>query len=205
MPKRSKHPRLRVHIKRGKAGQAWTSYWFDNRGTGQPDAPLGTDYDAALLRWAELRQGALRITGTVEEALRRYERDVLTLRLSDVRGGKLVVTAAKTGKRAEFALDASAVLPAIIARRRLSRSLHIYLLDAGRVVTERMLHDRFIVARAKAAQEAPEVTGLYLRDIRKFAAQLAPDTASAAALLQHSSEAVTRRHYAPTAKLRPVR
>ena len=68
-----------------------------------------------------------------------------------------------------------------------------------------MLHDRFIAARAKAAQEAPEVTGLYLRDIRKFAAQLAPDTASAAALLQHSSEAVTRRHYAPTAKLRPVR
>ena len=119
MPKRSKHPRLRVHIKRGKAGQVWTSYWFDNRGTGQPDVPLGTDYDAALLRWAELRQGALRITGTVEEALRRYERDVLTLRLSDVRGGKLVVTAAKTGKRAEFALDASAVLPAIIARRRL--------------------------------------------------------------------------------------
>lgn len=77
MPKRSKHPRLRVHIKRGKAGQVWTSYWFDNRGTVQPDVPLGTDYDAALLRWAELRQGALRITGTVEEALRRYERDVL--------------------------------------------------------------------------------------------------------------------------------
>lgn len=77
MPKRSKHPRLRVHIKRGKAGQVWTSYWFDNRGTGQPDVPLGTDYDAALLRWADLRQGALRITGTVEEAMRRYERDVL--------------------------------------------------------------------------------------------------------------------------------
>lgn len=33
MPKRSKHPRLRVHVKRGKAGQVWTSYWFDNRGT----------------------------------------------------------------------------------------------------------------------------------------------------------------------------
>ena len=47
MPKRSKHPRLRVHIKRGKAGQVWTSYWFDNRGTGQPDVPLRTDYDAA--------------------------------------------------------------------------------------------------------------------------------------------------------------
>ncbi len=73
MPKTSNHPKLRVSIKRGKAGQVWTSYWFDMRGTGKPDVPLGTDREAALRRWAELYLDAPRIAGTLEEAFRGWE------------------------------------------------------------------------------------------------------------------------------------
>lgn len=332
MPKLTKHPRLRSHVKKGKHGQVWTSWWYDMRGTGQPDVPLGNDYATALARWAELRAGASRIAGTVEEAIQRYEkdilpglhketargyvkslrrlrpvfgpaawdqvtlptlvaylekrtaktqgnrelsllsviwnrarmwgmtdrpwpaagleksrwkakentraidfsddayaalyrhadqtlrdamdiasatglriRDVLGLRLSDVRAGKLVVTAGKTGKRAEFDTIGSCIED-IAKRRRESKALHIYLLDAhGRVVTERMLHDRFVAARQAAAKDVPECGSLMLRDMRKRAAQLSADLASASALLQHSSQSVTRRHYAPVTKLKPVR
>lgn len=73
MPKSSKHPKLRVSVKRGKAGQVWQSWWFDMRGTGKPDVPLGTDYAEALRRWAELYLDAPRIAGTLEEAFRAWE------------------------------------------------------------------------------------------------------------------------------------
>lgn len=75
MPKVSKHPKLRVSVKRGKAGQVWTSYWFDMRGTGKPDIPLGNDRDDALRRWAEIHFDAPRVAGTLEEAFRAWETD----------------------------------------------------------------------------------------------------------------------------------
>lgn len=333
MPKRSKHPRLRTHVKSGKGGQRWVSYWYDNRGTGKRDVPLGSDYEAALAKWAELSSGASRIAGTLEEAFAQWEtealpaldkpetrrdyakslrqlrpvfgpaswasvrfptlkayikarsgktranremsllhtiwnwargegltelaypaagmersrwknkesarevevsdeifaaiymhadavlrdamdiasatglrvRDVLKLQLSDVRGDKLTVRAGKTHKRAEFDLGASAILPPLIERRRQSKALHLFLLDAGRKVTERMLRDRFVKARDAAAKELPECAGLYLRDMRKRAAQLAGSLDEASTLLQHSSRAVTRKHYAGNDKVRPVR
>lgn len=77
MPKTSAYPRLRVYIKRGKKGQVWTSYAYDMRGTGQPDIPLGNNYAAALLRWQEITEQAPREAGTIEEALKAWERDVL--------------------------------------------------------------------------------------------------------------------------------
>lgn len=77
MPKTSKHPKLRKSVKHGKAGQVWVSWWYDNRGTGKPDVPLGTDYATALQRWAELHLDAPRIAGTIEEAFRAWERDAL--------------------------------------------------------------------------------------------------------------------------------
>ena len=77
MPKKTKHPRLRTYIKRGKSGQAWVSYAYDMRGTGQRDIPLGTDYDAAVAKWDELHHQKNRVAGTIEEAFARYERDVL--------------------------------------------------------------------------------------------------------------------------------
>jgi hypothetical protein len=80
MPKQSKHPRLRVHIRRGKGGQVWTSYSYDMRGTGRPDVALGTDYAAALVEWAKLRDNLPRIRGTIEEAFQRFEADVLPVK-----------------------------------------------------------------------------------------------------------------------------
>jgi integrase len=340
MPKVSKYPKLRVSVKRGRAGQVWTSYWYDNRGTGKPDQALGTDRDEALRRWAEIHLDAPRIAGTLEEAFRAWEergllirpdgrprsaetvlgyrkclrmirgpfggatwddikmptlkayidqrsakgrakqemqllsviwnwarlvgltekpwpaadmqrsgwkgptgtrqidvadvafaalhkhadqtlrdaldiatatglrvKDVLGLRLSDVRAGHLVVTAKKGGKRAEFDLAASVVLQPIIDRRKAMREPeHVFLLAAGRrPVSYRMLADRFTKARAAAALDCPEVTLLWLRDMRKRAGQLAGSLAGASELLQHSSLSVTRAHYVQGEKLTPVR
>jgi integrase len=80
MPKPSKYPKLRVSIKRGKAGQVWTSWWYDMRGTGKPDIKLGNDRDAALRRWAEIHLDAPRIAGTLEEAFRGWEERGLKIR-----------------------------------------------------------------------------------------------------------------------------
>jgi len=73
MPKSTKYQKLRVSVKRGKAGQVWTSWWYDMRGTGKPDVPLGNDRDEALRRWAEIHLDAPRIAGTLEEAFRAWE------------------------------------------------------------------------------------------------------------------------------------
>ncbi len=340
MPKKTSHPKLRVSVKRGKAGQVWTSWWYDMRGTGQPDMPLGTDHAEALRRWAEIHLEAPRQAGTLEEAFRAWEQrgvhirpdgrarsaetvrgylkclaalrpvfkharwedvdlpalvkyrnarsakgrarqelqvmsvvwgfarlegltalhfpgagmqrsgwkgvagvrqvdvsaeafaalhqhadstlrdaldiasatglrvtDVLKLRLSDVRGGELVNVASKGGKRGEYDLSASAVLQPIIDRRRANkRAQHVFLLAAGKnPVTYRMLADRFTKARTAAAAHCPEAAGLWLRDMRKMAGQLAPSLAAASKLLQHSSLSVTQRHYRQGDKLTPVR
>jgi integrase len=77
MPKKSKHPKLRVHVKRGRAGQIWTSYWYDMRGTGKPDVSLGTDRAEALRRWDELYNERPRLAGTLEEAFRAWETEAL--------------------------------------------------------------------------------------------------------------------------------
>lgn len=77
MPKQSKHPKFRRHVKKGKGGQVWVSYWYDNRSTGEPDISLGTDYDQALAKWDEIHNGKKRIKGTIEEAFRRWEEDCL--------------------------------------------------------------------------------------------------------------------------------
>lgn len=135
-------------------------------------------------------------------------RDVLKLRLSDIRGTRLVVQdgAHKTGKAASFDLSASTVLPALIERRRALKAPHVFLLACGKkVVSERMLTDRFKIARAAAAEECPEVVDLKLRYMRKRAAQLAGSLHEAQELLQHGSAATTQRHYRPGEKLRPVR
>jgi integrase len=133
--------------------------------------------------------------------------DVIELRLSDVRGTELVVTANKTGKRGDFDLTASAVLLPLIERRKAMRGPeHLFLLADGRKpVTYRRLVDRFTKARAAAAKECPEVAGLFLRDMRKRAAALADDLQAASKLLQHSGLGVTQASYRKGDKLKPVR
>jgi hypothetical protein len=330
MPKTSKHPRFRVNIRRGKGGQVWTSYSFDMRGTGRPDVSLGSDYAAALVEWAKLRDNIPRVRGTIEEAFERWEReelpryandttrrnyaqnlrklrpvfgpatwdgvrvstiaeylrkrtakvqanrekallsviwgkareweltalpfpaykmrlknpehaqdvevtqaafdavyrhapqflqdamdlasstglrvrDCIALRVTDSRDGVVRVVANKTGKRAQFG-TAGSVLQGLIERRAAQKPPHIFLLTHGNMqVTERMLTDAWARARAKALPDCPEVEGLMLRHMRKFAAQQAGSLQEAQQLLQHGSAATTARHYRGSEKLRPVR
>jgi hypothetical protein len=56
MPKKSEFPRLRVHTRKGKDGQVWTSYYWDGRAAKTKDIPLGNDYGPALERWKEIEQ-----------------------------------------------------------------------------------------------------------------------------------------------------
>jgi len=335
MPKKSKYPKLRSHTKRGKSGQVWTSYWFDMRGTGKPDVPLGNDYEVAVRRWDELYNNARRIVGTIEEAMLKWEqeklekyeneetrksyrkqlarirpvfgpcaweevtlpslvgylekrsaktqanreiallsviwnrartwgltvlpwpaagmersqwknqenarevyvsdqqfdaiykhadrvlrdamdiatatglriKDVCALRLTDFRDGGMYVQAGKTRKRIAFDMAQSEVLPKILEHRHQHKALHIFLLtsDRGRPVTWRMLNERFAEARALAAKERPDCAKLILRDMRKHAAQHAGGVDEASKLLQHSSKALTARHYGASDVVKPVR
>ena len=133
-------------------------------------------------------------------------RDVLDLRLTDVRGEKLVFVAGKTKKPGGFDLAQSAILPPLIERRRAMKAPHVFLLARGTPrVTERMLTDAWARARAKAVADCPEVSTLLLRYVRKYAGQLAGSLQEAQQLLQHGSAATTQRHYRPQEKLRPVR
>jgi hypothetical protein len=145
------------------------------------------------------------------------------MRLTDARqvllpaGDLLRLKASKTGKKADFDLSLSAVLPDLITRRRAVKASHLMLLSTpdGRPVSQRMLRDRWDEAReaaAKAAEEAGDqafatlVRAMYLRDMRKMASDLVETDEEAATLLQHGNVALTRRHYRTRAtKLKPVR
>lgn len=133
--------------------------------------------------------------------------DVLGLRLSDVRGDWLHVQASKSGKVARFDLRESAILPAIIERRKANKKPeHLFLLASGKKpVTYRMLNDRFVKARAEGAKEVPECAEVLLSYMRKRAAQLTESDDAAAELLQHSSKSTTKRHYRVGSTLKPAR
>jgi hypothetical protein len=145
------------------------------------------------------------------------------MRLTDARqvllpaGDVLRLKASKTGKKADFDLSLSAVLPELIARRRAVKADHLMLLSSpdGRPVSQRMLRDRWDEARARAAVKAGianddelmrSIRAMYLRDMRKMASDMVETDEEAATLLQHGSVALTRRHYRTrAAKLKPVR
>jgi hypothetical protein len=139
------------------------------------------------------------------------------LRLTDCRtvqippGDVLRVRSSKTGKNAEFSISDSLVLTRLVRSRRETTTTHLMLLSTstGRPVSARMLRDAWDEAREKAAEAHPELAdelrAMYLRDMRKRAADLAGSLQEASELLQHSSTAVTSRHYTSKTKLRPVR
>lgn len=82
--------------------------------------------------------------------------------------------------------------------------------EDGKQVTIWMLRRRWETARTKAALANPElaegILAMYLRDMRKRAADLAGNADAASELLQHSSKAVTLKHYRTKAtKLTAVR
>jgi hypothetical protein len=142
------------------------------------------------------------------------------LRLTDCRhlllppGESLRVTSSKTGKAAEFDLTASPILTRIVQQRRTVKADHLMLLTTpnGKPVSATMLRDRYDTARAKAAERpenaaiADQIRAMYLRDCRKRASDLAGSVEEASNLLQHSSVALTQKHYRTRAtKLKPVR
>lgn len=126
-------------------------------------------------------------------------------------------TKAKGKSAAAFTVADSPVLSALVARREAMRAHSVMLLSTptGRQVSYAMLRTRWEDARDRAALKAeqsqnPELAALiramYLRDMRSLAADLADDLAEASKLLQHSSQALTARHYRTRAtKLRAVR
>jgi hypothetical protein len=141
-------------------------------------------------------------------------KDVLTIPLPP--GDELRLKAGKTGKKTDFTISLSAVLPDVITRRRANKqALHLKLLAApsGREVSYRMLCDRFAEARSLAAVKAAEdqelataISTMVLRDCRKYAADLAGSAEDAQKLLQHGNVATTLRHYRTRAdRAKPVR
>lgn len=138
------------------------------------------------------------------------------MRLTDVRtvlmptDGKLRFKAQKTGKWAYFEVAQSPVLTALLERRGNVDCVMLLTTSTGREVSQRMLRERYDTARRKAAIANPnlanDLRAMYLRDSRKRAADLADDSASATALLQHSSAGLVDKHYRTKAtKLKAVR
>lgn len=140
------------------------------------------------------------------------------MRITDVRtirmpvNGSVRFRASKTGKFAEFDVVQSRVLSELVARREAMKAYSVMLLasDTGRQVSENMLASRWVKAKAKAISANPalkaDLEGLYLRDLRKRASDLAGDMGDASKLLQHSSQAITARHYrTQPEKLKAVR
>lgn len=72
MPKKTKFPKLRIAVRRGKSGQAWISYYYDMRGTGEKDIPLGSDEAAAKAAWARIHSGESADRGLIREAITRW-------------------------------------------------------------------------------------------------------------------------------------
>lgn len=78
MPKLTKYPRLRVHVRKGANGQRYVYHFYDMRGEGVPDIPLGRDREEALAQWDALHNNKPRIKGTLEEAFLQWEQEKLT-------------------------------------------------------------------------------------------------------------------------------
>jgi len=343
MPKLTKYPNLRVHVRKGANGQRYVYYFYDMRGEGLPDIPLGRDRDEALAEWDALYNKRPRIKGTIEEAFAQWEseklpeyaseetrkgytkglrwlrkvfasatwdatklvhlmdylkarkgktqanreisllsiiwnqarmwgmttlpfpgagmerskwknkeharefevtdalfdavyneagqmlRDCMDLstatgmRLTDCRtillpaDNILKLKAGKTGKKADFDLALSQVLPDLLARRRAMDVSHLMLLSTedGFRVEAKDLRREYDKARRKAAAKAREqghkafaleIEAMVLRDMRKRASDLSDSDEAASSLLQHSSVALTKRHYRSKAtQLKPVR
>ena len=147
-----------------------------------------------------------------------------SMRITDVRtvplphGDVLHLEASKTGKEADFDVSLSAVLPDLMRRRRANKKAEHLMLLAGsfrRPVSYKQLNKRFGEAREAAVAKAQKngnqalaiaLANMIQRDCRKYAADLAEDMDEAQKLLQHSSQATTRRHYRSKVEtLRPVR
>jgi integrase len=73
MPKHTKHPGLRVHVRRGKNGQCWRNWYYDNRP--EKDIPLGNNYEDAIRKYQAIVGG--KPSRGIGHALDRWEREEL--------------------------------------------------------------------------------------------------------------------------------
>lgn len=358
MPRSTEYPRLRTHIRKGRAGRVYVYYFYDMRPEGKADVPLGKDRELAIAQWEEIHLQRPRIRGRIREAIQHWLAEVLptysnagtrrnyaanlkqvdgvfgmatweqvtllvlkkylterrnkkdkavkagttanreiaafqivwnwarqtapegrdtayttlpwpaagmersrwknpeqarefevtdalfaavyaeacqfirdTMDLSSATGMRLTdcievvlpkddilhLKASKTGKKADFDLALSEVLPALLVRRRGYDANHLMLVSTpdGFMVHPKDLRREWDKARAKAARKAraaghgefaAQIEAMWLRDMRKMAADQAEDAEAASKLLQHSSVALTRRHYRTKGDtLKPVR
>ena len=113
--------------------------------------------------------------------------------------GKLRFRAGKTGKWDYFTVAKSPVLTDLMTRRGNVDSVMVITNSTGRAVSYGMLRTRYDKARIAAAAANPklaaDIKAMYLRDMRKRAADLADDLDEASKLLQHGSKALTEKHY----------
>lgn len=131
--------------------------------------------------------------------------DTRTVRLP--RNGDLRFKSSKTGKPAYFTVAESPVLTALVDARLAMEDVHsitLIVTPRGLPLSARMLRDRYDEARAKAAEKAlkagkkelaKEIKAMWLKDMRKMAADLAEDEEAASKLLQHGDVRTTRKHY----------
>ena len=72
------YPRLRSHQRKRKNGKVVVYYFYDRRPEGEPDIPLGTEYEAAIRKWTDITQnGPSSTKGTLEEAFAAWEIEAL--------------------------------------------------------------------------------------------------------------------------------
>lgn len=117
----------------------------------------------------------------------------------------LHLKASKTGKKVDFDVNLSEVLPSLLSRRRAVKATHLMLLStpSGRAVSALMLRDRYEAAR-KAAAECAEQSGdktlaasiraMWLSDMRKYGANFGTEE-EALARTQHGDVRTLRKHY----------
>jgi len=75
----NKYPKLRTHVRKGANGQRWVSYYYDMRGTGEKDIPLGKDYAKALEQWDKIHNQKPLTQGRIQEAFDKWKADCLPL------------------------------------------------------------------------------------------------------------------------------
>jgi hypothetical protein len=189
----------------------WPAAGMERSGWKNPEVPREfevTDeiFDAIYAQADQILKDAMDLASA--SGMRITDVRTIPLPPSDI----LRLKASKTGKKLDFDVNLSQVLPDLIRRRRANKkALHLKLLatPTGREVSYRMLVDRFTAARAAAAEVAEgeladQVKAMVLRDCRKYAADKAENSEEARKLLQHGNVATTMQHYrtkADTGKL----
>lgn len=138
------------------------------------------------------------------------------IRLTAPVDGRLSFRASKTAKPAYFIVSESAALTRVHERRDTkATSIMFIVTERGLPLSMRRLRERYEEARERAAINAEKagkkaladrIRSMWLKDMRKLAADLADDELEASKLLQHSNPATTRKHYRTRGtKLKAVR